>query len=180
MIAAMRGKIAIVVMLSLALAAAGFAWSWNYRRSARARTFWGPKAATISGAERVEAFRIVSDDEGAGEIDWLGKTLPIEQPVDLSRSPGLIHARTAGLMGDEAFDWSTQSPASEPQWTTGVRFRRGNDTATILFDFTTRQIALVEAGKAANLSKKSASGWQDYLERRAFGEQGHQSARKSP
>jgi hypothetical protein len=166
----MRGKIAILFMIMLAVAAAGFAWSWNYQRSARARAFWGAKAATIRFADKVEAFRITLPKD-ASDRAYLhpepGGIYQFAEPaIDIGGAPGLLNARTS-LMADDGFDWSVESFTPKPsgEWKWGVRFLRDGDTATLLFSDRRDVMLVAEFGKAIALDPKTAAGWKQYLEK---------------
>jgi hypothetical protein len=150
----MRGKIAIIVMLSLAVSLAGFAWYWNYQRSAKARAFWGSRAATIRFANKVDAF---SSDHP-------------EDAVDISGAPGLLNARTS-LMSDDGFDWSAQSEAqaASGDWGVGVRFTDDNGEVTLRFSDQSDRMLVVESDQAIALNPKTAQGWKSYLKQRLKG-----------
>jgi hypothetical protein len=166
----MRGKILIIVMLAVAAAAAGFAWWWNYERAARAREFWGPSAATIRFADKVEAFRIdLPDDpnartylhpESGGLFQYAGP------PVDITGAPGLLNATTS-LMSDDGFNWSTKpfTPKPSSEWILGVRFERESQRVTLLFSKADDAMLVAERGEAVLLSRKTAAGWRGYLEK---------------
>jgi hypothetical protein len=149
----MRGKIAIVVMLALAVAAAGYAWRQNYRRSVRARAFWGDQAATIRFARKIEAFRVA----GRGEHTDV---------TDISHAPGLLNARTA-LMSDDAFDWSVEpfTPKPSAEWGFGARFVHDGDTVTLLFSEQNDLMLVDERGQAMKLDPKTSAGWRNYLKK---------------
>jgi len=163
----MRGKFAIVVILALAIAAGGFAWWWNYQRSARARAFWGPAATTIRFAEKVEAFKVELPDDRAylhpmpgGDYDFAG------EPVDMTGKPGLSNA-IYSIMADDGFEWWIEpyKPKPSNQWRLGVRFRKDQDTLTLLFSNSSDEMLVLERGEAVVLDHKTAAGWKDYLER---------------
>lgn len=146
----MRGKHAIVAILSLAVAMAGFAWWSNYQRSARARQFWGPNAAIIRFASRVEVFEVDRSDKS----------------VDVSQAPGLLNARTA-LMADDGFDWAAQPdpPSPADRWTWGARFSHDSKAVTLLFSNEHDVMLVSETGQTIALDPKTAAGWRNYLQR---------------
>lgn len=167
----MRGKLVIVGMLLVALAAAGFAWWWNYQRAARARAFWGPAAATIRSSTEVTALVLCETGSESGTpILWAGQELPVCRTAAISDARGMLHARTS-LLVDESFDWTAPGGigGDAPAWSHAVRFATSTSTVTLLFDFERRKLAWAESGQSVDLTPKTAKGWQDYLEKRTFG-----------
>ena len=131
-------------MFGLALAAATFAWYVNFNRGRRTLEFFGPDAATlIRTAPKVE---LLVDRDGS---------------IDISSAPGLLNARTS-LLNDASYDWSKKT-INEPQ--DAVRFRRGEQSVTLFFDFEHGSIQFSPGDKTVQLSRKTADGWRDYVNR---------------
>src|SRR5262245_46257806 len=98
-----RGKLAVLTMFALALAAAAFAWWWNYSRGQRALGFYGPRAANlVRTAPKVELLVLGTGD--SDPVESLPESGPVARIIDISRAPGLVHARTA-LLDDASYDW---------------------------------------------------------------------------
>ena len=170
------GKIVVVSIFAVALAAALFAWWWRYTSQREIQQFWGKSAQqTISAAQRVEAFRLPSEDAATENVDESSSpdiaervtAIPAGERVDLSSALGLVHAKHS-LLDKASYQWGAQ-PGEEFHWEYGVRFSRWNDTVTVLFDFEWQAILRLEAAHTAKLIEKTSRDWKDYLDRRAFG-----------
>jgi hypothetical protein len=134
-------------MFAVAAAAAAFAWWWNYNRGKQALEFYGPVGAhLIRTAPVVELLQ-----PSAAE------------PIDLSKAPGLINAR-ASLLSDASYDWAASDVTQEPPLFS-VRFRRGDQSVVVTFDFENRTIHASTTQRTAKLVKKTADGWRSYLAR---------------
>jgi hypothetical protein len=166
----MRGKVLIVVMLGVALGLAAFAWAWNYQRSAKARAFWGERAAAIRFAKKVEAFRLNLPEDSADYTDLHplqgGLYQYADEPIDISAAPGLLNARTS-LMSDDGFDWSVEpsTPAPSPEWKYGARFHDEKGDVTLLFSDRKNHMLVAETGQCVALDAKTSQGWLGYLEK---------------
>jgi hypothetical protein len=140
------GRTAVVAMVAVGLLAAGFAWWWNFNRGRRALEFYGSEGATlVRTAKRVELLRT-----------------PPDEPLDLSKAPGLLNARAA-LLSDASFEWEAQPRLESPLFT--VRFGSSEKHVDLTFDFENRTIKTSSTGRAAVLNRKMADGWQQYLAR---------------
>ncbi len=144
---AYRGQFVVIAMFAIATAAATFAWWWNYHRGDQALAFFGSEGARlIRTAPTVEYLRS-----------------PPDEPLDISRAPGLLNARTS-LLSDASYDWSAADPRLESPLFS-VRFSRGRSHVVVTFDFENRTIKSSTTGRTATLIKKTADGWQAYLAR---------------
>jgi hypothetical protein len=145
------GQLVVGAMLLIALLMATVAWVVNYNRGKRALDFYGPEGAILlRKAPIVEYLRFEPD--GAG-------------PIDLSKAPGLINAR-ASLLSDASYDWSATDAVQESPLFS-VRFRRGEQSLVVTFDFENRTLHASTTKRTAKLNKKTSDGWQSYLARNA-------------
>lgn len=152
-----KGQLAVGAMLALAILMATFAWWVNFNRGRRALDFYGPEGAILVRT--------------APTVEYL-RPAP-EGPLDLSKAPGLINAR-ASLLSDASYDWAASDVVQESPLFS-VRFRRGEQSVTVTFDFENRTIHASSMQHTAKLNKKTADGWQSYLARNS---KGHESAAK--
>jgi len=144
-----QGQFVVGAMLLVALLMATIAWVVNYNRGRRALDFYGPEGAILlRKAPIVEYLR--SEPDG---------------PIDLSKAPGLINAR-ASLLSDASYDWSASDVVQESPLFS-VRFRKGEQTLVITFDFENRTVHASTTERTAKLDKKTSDGWQSYLARQA-------------
>jgi hypothetical protein len=144
---ASRGTFAVLSILALALAMASYAWWYNYSHSQRILDLYGPEAATLIRTAPV--VEILSGDAGSN--------------LDISQAPGLLHARTS-LIADASYDW-TGAPAFVAPPVASVRFRRGEQSIVIDFDFANRLVRPSSTGKTGKLIPKTSAGWQAFIER---------------
>ena len=157
-----RGKLAVLTMFAVALAAATFAWWWNYSRGQRALEFYGPKAAhLIRTAPKVELLVLGTAESSA--IEPLPEFGPVSQIVDISRAPGLVHARTA-LLDDASYDWNA---FPLPQvFRHLVRFSNGEDEVMLVFSEPRGRVMVAGSDKGSEqLVKKTADGWLAFIQR---------------
>jgi hypothetical protein len=145
-----RGKLAVLIILLVALAMAGGGWWWNYSRGRRCLALYGSEAAyLIRTAPRVV---LLTEDSAT---------------IDLSKSAGLIHARTA-LLDDVSYVWDAP-PAAKSDFH-AVRFIRANTHVTLEFSSTGTSVFVAESGRGATLNQKTADGWRAFIERQLSGE----------
>lgn len=157
-----RGKLAVLTMFALALAAATFAWWWNYSRGQRALEFYGPKAAhLIRTAPKVELLIVGPHDAAAAEsVPNFG---PVIRTIDISKAPGLIHARTALL--DDASYQSHVDPVPQV-FNRFVRFKDGDDEVVLVFSETRGRILIDGSNRdSLQLIEKTADGWLAFIDR---------------
>lgn len=131
------GKIVISTMVGVGVALAAFAWWARYSASQQVLEAWGKDAViAIRTGKNVELLRGVSRTE-SGEFVF-------EETTDISKTPGLIHARHH-LVHQKGFRWEAERTENEPpNWETGLRFTRDNRVATMLFDFDSARAYLLE------------------------------------
>jgi hypothetical protein len=164
-----RGKYAVLFILLLALAMAAFAWSWNFGQSQRCLDLYGGTAAMlIRTAQKVEILEIASasDEESPSPeiVDIAGVPVRIARHIDISKAPGLIHARTA-LVDDASFNWNEEStPAADPGRTL-VRFAAGNEETLLYFNFANHRLMVLPDGDSAQLVPKASEGWRSFIKR---------------
>ena len=141
-------------MLLVAFAAASFAWWWNYQRGQRALALFGAEAAhLIRTAPRVEFLRP-----------------PPEGPLELSRAPGILNARTS-LLSDASYEWNEPPPSLESPRCT-VRFTSGERSVEVTFDFENSVLQASSTARIVKLKRKTADGWQTYLARQQSQDEG--------
>ena len=144
-----QGQLVVGAMLTIALLMASFAWVVNYSRGNHALDFYGPDGAILlRKAPIVEYLRPEPDG-----------------PLDISKAPGLINARAA-LLSDASYDWSANDVVQESPLFS-VRFRRGEQSLVITFDFENRTLHASTTQRTSRLNKKTSDGWQGYLARQA-------------
>lgn len=154
-----RGKLAVVFMLLLGLGAALFAWQWNRSRGRQAAEFWGGDVARlIRSAPTVEAFRLKTPLSDV-VADWR----TVAESKDVSKAPGLLHARNA-LLEDASFEREHPS-AADPLYKFAVRFSDGEKQTTLFLDPDTRQIRSDRQSANGELVPKVAEGWRKAFER---------------
>ncbi len=157
-----RGKLAVLTMFALALAAATFAWSWNVSRGKRALEFYGPEAAhLIRTAPQVEILLVAARTPEPEEE--LVDGLAVNRKIDISKAPGLIHARTA-LLDDASYDWNAK-PLSQ-SFRFGIRFANGQNEVVLLVGLPRGTIIVAGSEKGSGqLIQKTAEGWIGFMER---------------
>ena len=141
------GSRAVIAMFAVATVAATFGWWWNYNRGIRALEFYGSEGAVLIRTAPAVEYLQSSPDE----------------PIDISKAPGLINAR-ASLLSDASYDWTATDVRQESPLFS-VRFRRGERSIVVTFDFENRTIHASTTKRTAKLVNKTAEGWQSYLAR---------------
>ncbi|HEY2414490.1 MAG TPA: hypothetical protein VGI40_19750 [Pirellulaceae bacterium] len=136
-------------MFAVAILMAAMAWWWNYHRGQKALDFYGPEGVLLIRTAPV--------------VEFLQPTP--EAVIDISKAPGLINAR-ASLLSDASYDW-TATAVREESPLFSVRFRRGDRSVVMTFDFENRTVHASTTDKTARLVKKTAEGWQNYLARQS-------------
>jgi hypothetical protein len=165
------GKVVVLSIFAVAILAAVFAWWWRFTSQREIQEFWGPDAPRIiSTAEQVTAWRRATTGPELSPEDraWLQGTAS-DGIVDISLAPGLLHARHS-LLEKASYDWPrTIAASADPvAWQDGVRFQKGGDTVTLLFDFEAHRVHYVEGNRTGVLIERTSSVWRNYLDRRAF------------
>jgi hypothetical protein len=135
----------VIAMFAVAAGAAAFAWWWNYNRGKQALELYGPEGAYLIRTAPV--------------VEYLNP--PPADPIDISKAPGLINAR-ASLLSDASYEWEVSDNRQESSLSS-VRFKRGDQSIVVKFDFVNRTIHASTTQRTAKLAKKTADGWQSYL-----------------
>jgi hypothetical protein len=164
-----RGKLAVLAMLALAALAAAFAWWWNYNRGREALEFYGPEAAHLIRAAPTVEILIVAGPEARhspiGLIPRAGSPLRVYRSIDISRAPGLLHAR-GSLLDDASYrlEAGKIAPPSS-SFTEVVRFADGNKELLLAITYPDGSVLDISRGKSMQLVKKTAEGWRSFLKR---------------
>lgn len=167
-----RGQWVVLALVLLGLAAAAVAWVWNYTRSRRALAFWGPETALLlRRAPTIELLlleRPLSSGEAAadaaGQIVLAGQRWKVRDRIDLSRTPGILNARTS-LLQDASFLDQTPQAYRGPLPRVLLRFAEGSAEAWVGFDLEAGLAIVPTRGLALHLAPKTAAGWRDFLRR---------------
>lgn len=157
-----RGKFIIVLIFGVALAMSGYAWWHQYRAGRQSAEFWGlPAMRTIKRAAVVEYIPLLpptSESPELATIDLPGGSFRRGEPIDVSQSRGLIHARHA-LVDDLSYDWSDAGPAV----VTGgflLRFQEQGAVVTAALDLEAGVVHFVERDRSARLVPHIAAGFR--------------------
>jgi hypothetical protein len=159
----------VLGMLLVAVLAAAFAWWWNFDRGRKTLEFFGPRAAQlIRTAPRVEILVVGGAAAGTmanDSVPFHGRVQPVYRRIDISRAPGLIHARTS-LLADSSYRDTVPTPRPGLQsFTAVVRFADGPDEVLLAFTHPDGYLENLARGKLKQLIPKAASGWQQFIER---------------
>jgi hypothetical protein len=101
--------------------------------------------------------------DGDGELSLGGRGYAIVSKGEVTGERGLVHARHA-LLEDASFEWDAAVKTSG-DYDMAARFRNGNGTTTVAFDFAHQQLAHVESGRTAKGAAKIMAGWQTFADR---------------
>ncbi len=135
------GRGVAVAIILIALAAASFAWWFQWNRGHLSLEFWGPEAAElIRTGKRVTLCEFdgnsvgnsVGNSDADETSDW---PLPVIRQIDISRAPGLVHARQA-LIEDNSFADDGLKTTKKPAWAYGLQFAKGGRSVSVLLDLT--------------------------------------------
>src|SRR6186997_3305623 len=141
-----RGKLVILAIVGTALVLAGYAWWHRYQQGRRSLTLWGAKQAQlIRHAPRVELLTLGYGDT-QNEDDSLmigGRFFPVLKRADVSREPGLVHARHV-FIEDSSFHWSANASDCRGNWDYALQFSNGNESIHLALDLTCGRAYLVE------------------------------------
>lgn len=140
-----RGKLVIVLMLSLAVGLTGYAWWFHYRQSHRVVEQWGsPAARLIRRGEQVWLLRLAPERSGAATevLDISATRFAVTERKDISRAAGLIHIRHF-LAEDAYYEWDAPADNCQPRWSYAIRFARGEEQLTLVFDRRCQQVMLL-------------------------------------
>ena len=161
------GSVVVLAMFALAAAAAVFAWLWKYNSGRQTLEFFGPEGIRlIRDAPVVEILIPTPAFEGQqpiGFVDRQGQPLAIYERLDISQAKGLVHARASLLDGGNyRLD---PKPTSPSPWSEIIRFAEGDKELLLTISHPNGFVQIVSTGKAKHLVKKTADGWQDFLDR---------------
>lgn len=169
---ARTGRWVVLGLVGLGLVAAAAAWVWNYQRSRRALAFFGPQTALlIRRAPTVELVllqRPLAADESAPDqarfVAIAGQAWVIQARIDLSRTPGLLNARTS-LLQDASFRDEPPRTYHGPLPPTMLRYAAGSEEAWVGLDLQSGVVIVPARSLAMPLVPKTAAGWRDFLQR---------------
>lgn len=136
-----RGKAVIAGIFLLALVLSGYAWWHQFQQSRRCRQFLGTETVKlIRLAPRVDLLRLEpraaaagSATQPAGILRIGGATLLIAKRVEITRVPGLLHARHA-LLQDPNYQWDAPPTDCLSQWSLALRFEQDGEAVIVAFD----------------------------------------------
>jgi hypothetical protein len=158
-----RGKIAVLTIFVLAVSWGLFGVWWRI-----AETRLG--AALVARAPKAELLRLEKDGDGSNDRS---ESISVERHKlvtislgNIMGTPGLLNARHS-LTVDESFEWTPAQSDCTPAWQWAIRFSRGDESVTAVFDSECGQIHLLESGKTAQLQRSTAEGWQKIIDRAA-------------
>lgn len=171
------GKTAIVTVALVSVGLACFAWWFRYQQGNAAIEFWSADAAQrIRHARQVELLQLTptsarANDASAqktkiGELAAIsidGESYAITRRLNVSRAPGLVHARHS-LIVDRNFEW-TSAGKPPPIWDFAIRFSDGRRHTTVLLDYETRAIKALGGERTVRLSERIVEGMRDYADR---------------
>ena len=142
-----RGKLAILSMFVLGCFLGGFAVWHHYRQGRRILAIWGPDVATlVRHASRVEVWRLgPTEGPASPQLQVDAQPLTVLERVEISRLPGLVHARHA-LIVDRNYDWLKKPSPQAANWNLALHFRDGDVAATLVFS-TQSRLACVAGGR---------------------------------
>jgi len=144
-----RGKAVILGIFAMALLLSGYAWWHQFQKSRRCREFLGTNAVQlIRLAPQVELLRLeqisgfASDsNRPQGTLRIGSETVLISQHVEITGTPGLLHARHA-LLQDVNYRWDASQSDCVSQWSFALRFVQDGEDVIIAFDTQCNRIGL--------------------------------------
>ncbi len=151
-----RGKGVIVGIFLLALVLSGYAWWHQFQQGPRCRDFLGTEAVQLVRlAPRVELLRFDQDlasAEGSPApedvLQIAGTTLHVTRRANITKVPGLLHARHA-LLQDVNYQWDAAATPCLSQWSFGLRFSNNGEDVIVAFDPQCNRIGLKGAADTA-------------------------------
>jgi hypothetical protein len=157
-----RGKLVILLMIAVAIAMSGYAWWHQFQSGRRSAEFWGSaEAVRVRYAPHVE-FRVLRPaEESASQEKYLtilGVPYHVDEPVDVTQSRGLVHARHA-LVDDLSYDWNASIPTNT-NWEFLLRFRDRDQLVTVAFDAEQGLICFVDQSRVNQFIPKIAAAFR--------------------
>lgn len=159
-----RGKLVILFIFGLSAVMGGYAWWHHFTQGRRCLELWGGEAGElIRYAPVVEAIKLGDpSEEAAVAVQISGSRVPVGRSVDISNTPGLVHARQA-LIEDASFRWDSNIPTTPVEWTYGLRFVDGQQRVTLAFDRVAARVCHVESGKVGQLTERLRDVYQQRI-----------------
>jgi hypothetical protein len=158
------GKLVTIFVLLLGAMAAAAAWWHNMNKGRSALELWsGQVAHRIRTAESVNLWVLAPNDlvEPIDRCVIGGQTYPAERAIDISQTPGLVHARQA-LISDASFDWDAPPAGAKPRWQYAIRFEADGDATYLLLDLDRAWVA--EGENAERMAKlKIVDGLKKFI-----------------
>lgn len=151
-----QGKLVILFIFGVALAAGVFSVGFKVLRDRRVIDLWGVEAARLINADADDVHLLVldntfADDDASDNIVIDDMPREIVREVDITTSPGLIHARHS-FVEDPSFAWNRQRDDFPPRWEYALRFRQEAKVATLLIDTNCQRARLLETGAEASIA----------------------------
>ena len=154
------GKIVIVVVFAVGLGLAVFSWLHRWQASQQVLEFWGGEAAyVIRTGKKVELLRIGPAIGVATDLEGFtvgNRRYCIIDQFDISKAPGLIHARHH-LLHEKGFIWEALGSGGDTGWEYAFRFTKGDSVATMAFDFERQRARLIERDREVSMAPISAA-----------------------
>ncbi|MEX2121920.1 MAG: hypothetical protein WD847_20235 [Pirellulales bacterium] len=151
-----EGRHAIIAVLLLGVAGAIGSWFYYARLQRPALELWGSHNAELMlRAPSAEALLLAprNGKASAGSSDQViisGQTYRVARRADVSQAPGFSHIRNS-LLDERSFGWSDVAGDCQPGWRHALRFRRGNETATLAFALNCSRARLIETGAEVSI-----------------------------
>ncbi|HVX16100.1 MAG TPA: hypothetical protein VHC22_33250 [Pirellulales bacterium] len=146
----MAGRYVLLAVFGLGLAGAGGGWWYQHSLQRHPLQLWGGDAARlILRANNAELCRLGRAVElvPPGAIVAEGEPYRVDKCVDAARIPGFLHLRHS-LVNDYSFDWNDADTVGH-DWGFALRFREGEQSATVLLSADFQYALLVETGGKA-------------------------------
>ncbi len=192
------GKLVIVAIFAVALASVAVSTWYHYQGARRPIELWGsPNAVLVAQAPRIDALRLGRPSSSASPQKedqppdaQPGESAPSDQPrerlfvgshayevlasKDVSTAHGITNIRRA-LVLDPTFDWTSPEPGGHPHWQFALEFSDHDRSATLLFDFDSRQVGAAGTHKTGLLDPTASDDIQKF-----FAEQFEPAAQSTP
>lgn len=161
-----RGAMVIIVIAVMAFTGAGVAVWWHHQLQRHVIENWGSEHTNlIRHAPIVEVLKLrqAGESEAGKEAVMLAnRPIVIADQKDISQRAGFIHARHA-LIVDATYLWDARSKSDcESVWTHAVRFRRGDQSVTLVLDFACNRVELIESEGKLDVQEQIMNGLKKY------------------